>query len=104
MLPGLLSIVTGLGEPGAVGSKVTSRPLLSTAVHWLADGHAIARRSSLLSMGTGLGVPGAVGSNVTSRPAASTTVHWLAEGHATAFRALPPLWSSAIGPDHDRAA
>jgi hypothetical protein len=35
-----LSITTGVGVPGEAGSKVTSWPLASNPVHWLADGHA----------------------------------------------------------------
>ena len=86
-------IVTGVGDPGAVGLNVTSCPteqcgpheLDPTAVHWLVDGHATALSPLLmaLSIVTGVGDPGAVGLNVTSRPLASIAVHWPADGHAT---------------------
>ena len=56
----------GVGAPGEVGLNVTSRPKLSTAVHWLLDGHATPfSPSPAASMAMGVGVPGEVGSNVT---------------------------------------
>ena len=62
------SIAVGVGVPGAVGSNVTCRPTSSTAVHWLADGHATPYRTLPLSIVVGVGVPGAVGLNVTCCP------------------------------------
>ena len=63
-----VSIWTGVGLPGAVGLKVTWTPPPPTAVHWLADGHAMPLRKppGLTVVGTGL--PGAVGSKVTCWP------------------------------------
>ena len=67
---------TGVGVPGAVGSKVTSCVVPSAPgpadEHSLTVGHAI--RNPALTL-TALGVPGAVGSNVNSRPSESTAVH-----------------------------
>src|SRR5438067_1421936 len=99
----LLSTVVGVGVPGEVGLKVTCCPLSSTAVHWLADGHATPDRMLLLSTVAGVGLPGEVGLKVTCRPLPSTAVHLLADGHATPVRMWlePPVWSRAIGPDHE---
>ena len=56
-----MSIVVGVGAPGAVGLNVTSRPASSTAVHWLADGHATPCRELPLSIVVpGVEVPDAV--------------------------------------------
>jgi len=54
----LPSIVTGAGIPGASGSKVTSRPMPSTAVHWSTVGQAIACNARAPSIVTGIGSPG----------------------------------------------
>ena len=62
----MASIVVGDGAPGKAGLNVTCCPLPSTAVHWLADGHATPTRmfGPLLSIVVAVGVPGAVGLNV----------------------------------------
>ena len=71
------------GVPGDPGLNVTSPPELSTAVHWLAEGHATPSRELPPSAVMEAGVPGDPGLNVTSPPELSTAVHWPAEGHAT---------------------
>ena len=98
-----MSIVVGVGVPGLAGSNVTCCPLLSTAVHWVADGHAIPSRP-LASIAVGVGVPGLAGSNVTCCPLKSKAVHWVADGHATPPKAWWPLSSIAAGFDHDSCA
>jgi hypothetical protein len=42
------SIIVGFKLVGEVGSKVTSSPAWSIAVHWLNDGHATATRTSFV--------------------------------------------------------
>ena len=74
--------MVGVGVPGETGLKVTSRPRLSTPVHWLLDGHAMPFSPSLSTV-VGVGLPGEVGLNVASRPKPSAAVHWLGDGHET---------------------
>ena len=83
-----MSIVVGVGVPGLAGLNVTCRPMSSTAVHWVADGHATPSRLLAVSIVVGVGVPGLAGLNVTCRPLPSTAVHWVAVGHATPSRLL----------------
>ena len=92
-----MSIVVGVEVPGAVGLNVTSRPASSTAVHWLADGHATPCRELPLSIVVGVEVSDAVGLNVPSRPMSSTAVHWLADGHATPSGRVPGSGARAGG-------
>jgi hypothetical protein len=73
--------------PGAFGLNVTACAVISTAVHCVLDGHAMAnRKRELLSIGVGVGVPGELGLNVTSFPLSSTAVHCVLDTHATAYR------------------
>ena len=65
-MPGLGGdALSGTVVAGDVGLNVTSCPLLSTAVHWLTDGHATLS-TAVLSIGVGVGPPAAVGLNVSS--------------------------------------
>src|ERR1019366_5189278 len=90
------SIVTAAGIPGTRGSKVTSRPTPSTAVHWSTDGQASACSASVLSIVTGIGSPGEAGSNVSSRPTPPPAVHSPTDGHAPASK--PPAVGAAPKP------
>ena len=89
---------TGVGAPGESGSKVTSRPEKSTAVHRPPDGQAMLESVCPLSTATGVGVPGASGSNVTSCPAPSTAVHWCSDGQATACSSPRSIGDGAGAP------
>jgi hypothetical protein len=78
---------------------------VSTAVHWLTDGHAIALISFALplSIRKWLGSPaGEAGSNVIAwSEAESSAVHWLADGHATAARSPVPSIVTGFAPAGD---
>ena len=65
----------GAGLSGEAGSKVSSKPSESTAVHWLVVGHATAPSELPSSIVTGSGAVEDVGLNVISRPKLSTAVH-----------------------------
>src|SRR5271165_5255666 len=77
---------TTVGVPGACGSKVTSCPLSSPAVHWLSVGHWMRSRSFSPTLSTV--VEGTVtssllaGSIVNTSPTAFPIVHCEADGHA----------------------
>jgi len=92
-----LSIGSGVGVPGELGSNVTSFPPASTAVHCAVDGQDTLASTfpgdALVSTVSTGGVPGEVGSNVTSPPFASIAVHCDELGQATA--ASSPLVSTA---------
>ena len=92
----MLATTTGL--VGAAGSKVTSRPVLSIAVHCVVAGQSIAARTSP-EMGRIAGVPTACGLNVTSWALwdPSTAVHWFTEGHATPVRSAPASSVTGVG-------
>jgi hypothetical protein len=67
--------------------NVSSRPPLSTAVHWETDGHASSPDTRPVpSIVVGVGSPGALGLKVSSRPSESIAVHWDTDGHASASR------------------
>ena len=92
----------GLGESTAwlvsmapvVGTNVTSSPLPSTAVHWLAAGGQSRPNMSLLPSTVAVSVTVSPGTaNVTSRPPLPTAVHWLAVGQDTALS----VWPGSIG-------
>jgi hypothetical protein len=84
------------GALGANGLNVISHPLLSTAVHWPADGHETASGSCCGSKVCSAGVPSERGSNVDSDPATVTAVHWPTDGHEMPVTS-DPLIVAAVG-------
>jgi hypothetical protein len=95
-VPDPLATVSWTGLPLAVedGSNVTSRPALSTAVHWLVEGQATDVTAPPPTSASAIDVAFTFpfwGSKVTAYPLASTLVHWLEDGQATASCALPTV-------------
>ena len=84
-----VSIETAVGVDDDVGSNVTSLPPESTAVHWVAVGHATAVSNCPSPIDTDADEPGDAGLNVTSSPALPTAVHCPVDGQATLARSLP---------------